>query len=517
MHLGIKLAQMLSNLHPHILAIRSESQIRPFVIALPAYNIKAFKKRKQKQDEDEVKRNDALVALQKALYFKRFESSLIAFKSSITSQRNFQTNFYRLLTEQGKLLDSKNFRKLILASEDEEESNSVNTLIELLEEIDSKDYDLNQLQQQIESDLTILNNIITKLKIIESSAAANTDYDCKLAAFKYLLKTQLPGQRLLVFSYFKDTASYLYQQLITDTAWLTQMQVNGKTPVIELLTGATPSKQREEKVKRFAPKANSQSDEELAALLQNPIDILICTDVLSEGQNLQDAGVLVNYDLHWNPVRMIQRAGRIDRLGTDYEQLFIYNCFPEQGLEDLLGLVRRLQHHIATIDREVGLDGSVLGETISDKSLEELYKLKMADTDAEKEAILAELEQASDLVSLDEMRLPLLEFLQQASKELIDEIPFGIHSTSNKLIAHHKIFLSQSSSLQLRLVNAVGGMVELSHQHENVTPENLVQVSPDLNRIEKCWATLKSRIRKQLHNSDNLRDAIEFVLKQAAS
>ncbi|MEH1948533.1 MAG: SNF2-related protein [Nostoc sp.] len=408
-------------------------------LSLPAYNIKAFKKRKQKQDEDEVKRNDALVALQKALYFKRFESSLIAFKSSITSQRNFQTNFYRLLTEQGKLLDSKNFRKLILASEDEEEGNSVNTIIDSLEEIESKDYDLNQLQQQIESDLTILNNIITKLQIIESSAAANTDYDCKLAAFKNLLTTQLPGQRLLVFSYFKDTANYLYQQLITDTAWLTQMQVNGKTPVIELLTGATPGKQREEKVKRFAPKANAQSDEELAALLQNPIDILICTDVLSEGQNLQDAGVLVNYDLHWNPVRMIQRAGRIDRLGTDYDELFIYNCFPEQGLEDLLGLVRRLQHRIATIDREVGLDGSVLGETISDKSLEELYKLKMADTDAEKEAILAELEQASDLVSLDEMRLPLLEFLQQASKELIDEIPFGIHSTSNKLIAHHKV------------------------------------------------------------------------------
>ncbi|MBD2302991.1 SNF2-related protein [Nostoc sp. FACHB-190] len=408
-------------------------------LKLPAYNIKAFKKRKQKQDVDEIKRNDALVALQKALYFKRFESSLIAFKSSITNQRNFQTNFYRLLTEQGKLLDSKNYRKLILVAEDEEESNSVNTIIESLDEIDSKDYDLNQLQQQIESDLTILNNIITKLEQIESSAAANTDYDCKLAAFKHLLKTQLPGQRLLVFSYFKDTANYLYQQLITDTTWLTQMQVNGKTPVIELLTGATSGKQREEKVKRFAPKANAQSDEELSALQQHPIDILICTDVLSEGQNLQDAGVLVNYDLHWNPVRMIQRAGRIDRLGTDYEQLFIYNCFPEQGLEDLLGLVRRLQERIATIDREVGLDGSVLGETISDKSLEELYRLKMADTDAEKEAILAELELASDLVSLDEMRLPLLEFLQQASKELIDEIPFGIHSTSNKLIAHHKV------------------------------------------------------------------------------
>ena len=126
---------------------------------------------------------------------------------------------------------------------------------------------------------------------------------------------------------------------------------------------------------------------------------------------------------------MIQRAGRIDRLGTDYGVLFVYNCFPEEGLENLLGLVKRLQQRIATIDREVGLDASVLGETISEKSLEELYRLKKADTEAEKEAILEELEQAADLVSLDEMRLPLLEFIQQKTEEAVEEIPLGIHST----------------------------------------------------------------------------------------
>jgi len=133
---------------------------------------------------------------------------------------------------------------------------------------------------------------------------------------------------------------------------------------------------------------------------------------------------------------MIQRAGRIDRLGTDYDELFIYNCFPEQGLEDLLGLVGRLQERIARIDREVGLDGSILGEAISQKSLEEIMRLKMAETEADKQAILEELELVSDLVSLDEMRLPLLEFLQQASKELIEDIPFGIHSTWDKSIPH---------------------------------------------------------------------------------
>ena len=91
--------------------------------------------------------------------------------------------------------------------------------------------------------------------------------------------------------------------------------------------------------------------------------------------------------------------------------------------------MKRLQQRIATIDREVGLDASVLGETISEKSLEELYRLKKADAEAEKEAILEELEQAADLVSLDEMRLPLLEFIQQKTEEAVEEIPLGIHST----------------------------------------------------------------------------------------
>nr|WP_273038874.1 C-terminal helicase domain-containing protein [Iningainema tapete] len=273
------------------------------------------------------------------------------------------------------------------------------------------------------------------MNLIRETVAANQDYDCKLAAFKELL-LRLKGQKILVFSYFKDTAEYVYQQLLADQNWLVKMQVD-ETPIIDLLTGATPSKQRFEKVKRFAPKANCPNDEE--QYQNQEIDILICTDVLSEGQNLQDAGVLVNYDLHWNPVRMIQGAGRIDRLGTDFEELFIYNCFPEEGLETLLGLVQRLQQRIAMIDREVGLDASVLGETISERSLEELRRLKEADTDAEKAEILEELEQVADLVSLDEMRFPLLEFIQQVGSGAAEEIPLGIHCRELKFQASDRL------------------------------------------------------------------------------
>jgi superfamily II DNA or RNA helicase len=397
---------------------------------LAPYNIKAFKKKKGKDDTSEVKRNKALVCLQKALYFKRFESSLIAFTKTLRNQCNFQTKFYEVLTQEKKLLDSKNFRKLIMALDNDDDQIAEIDIIKDLEAIAPKDYDIKQLQSQIEADLDALNRVLETLDTIQASVAANRDSDRKLAAFKTLLLT-LKGQKVLVFSYFKDTAKYIHRSLVNDQEWLTQMSHGSKIPNIDIITGDSTGKQREEKVRHFSPKSNTQDPEELDYCLEHPIDILISTDVLSEGQNLQDAGVLVNYDLHWNPVRMIQRAGRIDRLGTDFDLLSIYNCFPEEGLEKLLGLVQRLQERIATIDREVGLDASVLGETISDRSIEELYRLKRADTEAEKQAILEELEQASELISLDEMRFPLLQYLQKFAQEQLEEIPLGIHSTYN--------------------------------------------------------------------------------------
>ena len=397
---------------------------------LAPYNIKAFKKQQNKLDQQEVKRNNALAALMKSLWLKRLESSLVAFESSISRQQRFQAEFDSCLQEK-KLLTSNKFRKIIAAEEEEDENISIKDILDSLDEVDPKEYDIDQLQAKISDDFHSLEHILKQLRVIREAAAKGIENDLKLVAFKTLLQERLHGEKVLVFSYFKDTAKYLYQELISDRAWLESMG----NPAIDLITGATSGKQREEKVKRFAPKANFSRDdspEELQEYLDNKIDILICTDVLSEGQNLQDAGNLVNYDLHWNPVRMIQRAGRIDRLGTEFENLFVYNCFPEEGLEKLLGLVKRLQERIATIDREVGLDGSVLGEIISDKSIEELRKLKQADTDKDKAAILEELEQAADLISLDEMRFPLLEFLTQKSRELIEEIPMGIHSTKAK-------------------------------------------------------------------------------------
>jgi hypothetical protein len=399
---------------------------------LAPYNVKAFKYRQSKDEKTQVKRNQALVALMKSLWLKRLESSIAAFEASIQTQRDFQSEFLACLDE-GKVLSAKAFRKIIAAETDGESTIDISEILASLEQISISDYDLHQLKDQISDDFKNLEDILKKLREIQSSVAQKRDYDRKLMAFKELTKTHLPGRKVIVFSYFKETVLYLHKELLQDKSWLQSMEItdgNSKRfPTIEILTGATSGIQRWDKVRRFAPNANCEDEDQRQEAQQFPIDILICTDVLSEGQNLQDAGVIINYDLHWNPVRMIQRAGRIDRIGTPYELLYIYNCFPEEGLENLLRLVQRLQSRIAIIDNEVGLDGSILGEEISDRSIEELIRLKEANSDLEKAAILNELEQSIDFVSADQMRFPLLEFLSRVGKGALAGIPMGIHST----------------------------------------------------------------------------------------
>ena len=154
----------------------------------------------------------------------------------------------------------------------------------------------------------------------------------------------------------------------------------------------------------------------------NEIDIILSTDVLSEGQNLQNAKYLINYDLHWNPTRMIQRAGRIDRIGSPFKEIFIYNFFPEDELEELLKLVRILQEKIINFDTSIGLDQSVLGEEIHPKVFGAIKKIKNKD-----ESVLVDLE--NDVFGGGEkFYQPLKDFLKNSAIEELEKIPYGVFS-----------------------------------------------------------------------------------------
>jgi superfamily II DNA/RNA helicase len=251
-------------------------------------------------------------------------------------------------------------------------------------------------------------------------AAITPAEDAKLEKLKALLAGELKGQKVLIFTYYKDTARYLYRQLGSDDPAAVQWRASAGEPRIRRMDSGADARERARLVAQFAPHANNKPE---IAGSDNEIDILISTDVLSEGQNLQDCGVLINYDLHWNPTRMVQRAGRIDRIGTNFDTLWVLNMFPDEGLEKLLGLVESLSRKIASIDQSGFLDASILGEVVHPQNFNTLRRIEEEDG-----KVVEEQEQFVELVSSEFLLQNLKNLLDSGMRQMLENLPDGIHS-----------------------------------------------------------------------------------------
>ena len=190
--------------------------------------------------------------------------------------------------------------------------------------------------KRLEDDLLTDNRKL--LKIVETVPVWKADEDRKLEALYELLSKKHCSDKVLIFTQYSDTALYLKDQLI-------KMGIDR----IGLATGDT--KDVTTLVKRFSPKSNNyelKDNEELR--------VIISTDVLSEGQNLQDAHVIVNFDLPWALIRLVQRAGRVDRLGQKSNEILCYSFLPEEGIEQIIKLRDKLKTRIKQNAEVVGSD-----------------------------------------------------------------------------------------------------------------------------------------------------------------
>jgi hypothetical protein len=211
--------------------------------------------------------------------------------------------------------------------------------------------------------------------------------DAKVHRLMAFLERRPPGKhKVLIFSQFVDTVNY-----VADA-------VRAKYPDVAVATGA--DSQALNRARQFSPRSNrytlKHGDREASAL--------ISTDVLSEGVNLQDADTLINYDLHWNPVRLIQRAGRIDRIGSEHEEIEVASFLPESELEAGLGLEEVLRRRIREFIEVFGEDSQVLPEDASpqeDKMLRaysgEGMDLEQDESDSELDALSKHQEQLLSL------------------------------------------------------------------------------------------------------------------------
>lgn len=394
---------------------------------LAHYSLESYKRSGQEQDDFELGRQVALVGIFKSRFLKRLESSIDSFRVSIRRSLEFVKTFAEYVQD-GIILDAASFqiamRLLDRDDEDSEdgtpnsratemdENEEAHQLIEALPRLDPDKYDRRSLHRALQEDVDGLTDIWHDIKDIRIGQ------DAKLQQLKHLLETELHGQKVIVFTYYKDTARYIYRALMSDenAAWREQLG----SPNIRRIDSTVKTADRLRVVEHFAPIASGYpeiagSDEE--------VDLLISTDVLSEGQNLQDCGVLINYDLHWNPTRMVQRAGRIDRLGSLFENLSIYNMFPERALEELLGLVRSLTAKIDIINQTGFLDASVLGEVVTPRDFNTLKRI--ADED---ESVIEEQESFLELASSEALLAELQRVLSTDARRWLSDLDDGIHS-----------------------------------------------------------------------------------------
>jgi len=224
---------------------------------------------------------------------------------------------------------------------------------------------------------------------------------------KRLLAENNGNNKVIIFTVYKDTAFYLFDQLIargfdkvavvsgdSSRIWNEKVETKKFEPILERFAPFT--KLYRDKEWAFEPSSKTISvekqfeewqswialnDNSTYKKLQNPIDILIATDTLSEGQNLQDCDLVVNYDIHWNPVRVIQRMGRIDRLGSPNKKIFGINFWPSDNINSYLNLQGRIERRMTAMKlagSEVHLDFSeTFKEMAEDDNLEQKQKARM--------------------------------------------------------------------------------------------------------------------------------------------
>ncbi|MDE0120293.1 MAG: helicase-related protein [bacterium] len=334
-------------------------------------------------DEDinptEENRQKQVVGLIRTLFLKRFESSVHAFERSLDRLMRKLLAFVEIHSEspserhryeqwQFDYSDVIGYRPQLslMFGEDEytEEAEAEEDIVpqELLESVTDLPRDEYDVAAILDETFEDLDRIAGFLRITRRFRPAQDD---KLKKLRRLLDTKdMEGRKVLVFTEFADTARYLYAQL----------KDAGVEGLAQLDSGSKVN--RAEMIRRFSPYYNGSSSAELSEAGKTEIRVLISTDVLSEGLNLQDATRLVNYDIHWNPVRLMQRIGRVDRrlnpkveesliadnpnAAADRGKVAYWNFLPPEELNRILSLYTRVTKKTLLISKTLGIEGRKL-------------------------------------------------------------------------------------------------------------------------------------------------------------
>ncbi|NLD43705.1 MAG: helicase, partial [Chloroflexi bacterium] len=320
-----------------------------------------------------------LGGLMRTMLFKRFESSVEAFRATVRRMRDTHGVFLAALRE-GIVPAGEDAERLLHEADRMDEAALFEALEAVCSRYDASDFHIERLMADIAHDIGVLEEVLRFVDPIDAHE------DDKLQALRKVLQSDAfkSGKRL-IFTQFADTARYLYENL-ADLDDALDVVYSGNRDLVSL-------------VARFAPKANAEA---ALTAVGGDIDLLVATDVLSEGLNLQDCDRLINYDLHWNPVRLIQRLGRIDRIGSEHDRIQAWSFLPETALEENLGLRASLSARIQEIHDTIGEDAAILdpSERVNEDAMYAIYEghdIEQFEADEEGEGLL-DLSEAEEII-----------------------------------------------------------------------------------------------------------------------
>lgn len=292
--------------------------------------------------------------------------------------------------------------------------------------IDLEDMDYKSWKNELEKDSEILELLVSMV------ADITPEHDSKLQTLFSIIKDKIENpindknKKIIIFTAFADTAQYLYENVseyVKDNFGLHTAMITGS------VDGKTTAPLKNRDLNTVLTCFSPISKDKGLLMPNNPtvIDVLIATDCISEGQNLQDCDYLINYDIHWNPVRIIQRFGRIDRIGSRNKYIRLVNFWPDVTLDEYIDLKAKVETRMKIVDMTATGDDNILSE--EEKTDLEYRKAQLKRLQDE----IVDIEDMSTGISimdlgLNEFRLDLLDYIKHHDD--IDKTPFGLHAVA---------------------------------------------------------------------------------------
>jgi superfamily II DNA or RNA helicase len=377
-------------------------------------------------------REKSLVALMTTNLLKRLESSVHSFRLTLDKLRQNNLIVLKKIEEfkaTGKDTDfedrSKDFENLEADDDDllDDNSGSIGNKVK----IKLSDMDIIAWEEDLKTDMLHIESLLKEMHLI------TPEKDNKLQHLIHHINNKInnpinkDNKKILLFTAFADTADYLYENIAPKI-----LQTHGLHTAVVTGSDAPRSNLGKDEHKKFydfqslLTLFSPRSKEKEAVLPNEPkeLDILIGTDCISEGQNLQDCDYLINYDIHWNPVRIIQRFGRIDRIGSINDVIQLVNYWPDISLDEYINLKERVESRMVIADVTATGDDNVLNAKANDVSYRKEQLRKLQEEVIEMEDVKAGVS-ITDL-GLNDFRMDLINYIKENGE--LDNLPSGMHA-----------------------------------------------------------------------------------------